>query len=171
MEDQLACADLDYIAFVQHAVGGQLPVDKSACCRVVIADLVIASWEFANGGVQSADCEIFQKDITFPAAPNGHFGEQFDAAENLAGLHARHIEAGAGPGWWIMGAGHQEFAATRGGQLKGPGAFTGKKGYRGRTKEELIATVQDLLLEDRFAIDKAIAAAVIVAQDIVVANT
>ena len=37
--------------------------------------------------------------------------------------------------------------------------------------EELVATVQNLLLEDRLAVDKAIAAAVIVAQGIVVANT
>src|SRR5579883_1827505 len=168
-ERQAARANLNGIPFHQAIASDAHPVNEGTGGRAVIFDLITIIGEPADRRVQTADGQVLQKDIAFAAAPDRGFGLiEFIAADGAA--HACKIQLSDRAGIWIGLLEAFALLSTRGRELERACAFVRIEGQACVAEAEHIAILQEVG-SHRLIVDEAIAASVIVAQQIALART
>src|SRR5438270_14081356 len=116
-------------------------VNKGSSSRAMIFYLISSTRQLAYGGMETTDSQVFQKDVTFAAASNRHFREQFKAAHNDA-APARKIQFGNGTAARVQFFTDKQFAPTRGGKLKRSSTLMSEEDKVGVAEEEVISISQ-----------------------------
>src|SRR5690242_1171510 len=112
--------------------------------------------------MNSTHSQIFQKNVTLTAAPNGHLWKEIDTTSGAASARMRTIQTGYGSSLGIRSFANEQFASPRRRKLKRPSSLISKEGHGGITKKELVTIVKQLF-GDRLAINEAIAAPMVIA--------
>src|SRR5436190_23734402 len=113
-----------------------------------------------NGRVQAAHRQVFQEDIAFAAASNGHFWQQFKAA--FYPTQTRKVQFSDGAGIRLKFFTPLRLASARRRQLEGPRTLMTIEYDAGVAKAQDIPIIQQVF-SHRLLVHKTIAASIIVA--------
>ncbi len=158
-------ADLNDIVWFEEAARDRLPIDECSHRRLVIFKFVAAIRQLAYSRVQAADGQIFEENRAVAAAPNGNERLNFDVAANAA--QVRKVEPGNGAGICITLLTNMHLASPGRRLLERSGGIMREKHHLRIAETQNIA-IDEQVFRDGLVIDDAVAAAVIVPQDIAV---